>query len=174
MSGTTLPKQTRSPMQISSTARQLEPSASPAKASSATESSADEAEPTRPFVSPASPHSQTSIRPTFRRSGSPKILHTRNSASPKAGSSRAAPPHATTPEAVKGGYDETSDDNLSPVKPPSKRAKRVEASPSSSDSESERRAHLAQLKGTTSGSGMGGGPPKKGVRQPIKRGGKRF
>ncbi len=71
--------------------------------------------------------------------------------------------------------DKTSDDDSSPLRPPPKKAKPARVSSGESDSESERKARIAQLK-NASGSNRGGGgaQAKRGVRQPIKRGGKRF
>ena len=71
--------------------------------------------------------------------------------------------------------DKISDDDSSPLKPPPKKAKPAKISSGESDSESERKSRIAQLKGSAgASSGTGAGQAKRGVRQPIKRGGKRF
>ncbi|KAG6917016.1 hypothetical protein DXG01_004281 [Tephrocybe rancida] len=62
-----------------------------------------------------------------------------------------------------------SDSDSSPVRPAKKLKKPPIASSSDNDSEDDRKRRVAQLKG---GTGPGGG--KRGTRQPIKRGGKRF
>jgi hypothetical protein len=63
-----------------------------------------------------------------------------------------------------------SDSESSPARPAKKPKKQVITS-SDDDSEEDRKRRVAQLK-----SGMGGGAEgvKRGTRQPIKRGGKRF
>jgi len=53
-------------------------------------------------------------------------------------------------------------------------AKKPQASSSDSDSEAERRARIARLKGNARESGTREGITNRSVRQPIKRGGKRF
>jgi len=70
---------------------------------------------------------------------------------------------ATTAVSVPG-----SDSESSPRRPV-KKHKRPISSDADEDSEDERRKHLEQLK-----SGNGSAVTKRGVRQPIKRGGKRF
>ncbi|KAF8071710.1 hypothetical protein FPV67DRAFT_1560501 [Lyophyllum atratum] len=64
--------------------------------------------------------------------------------------------------------DRDSDSDSSPTRPVKKVKKSVTASLSDEDSEEERKRRVAQLKS----GGAGGG--KRGTRQPIKRGGKRF
>lgn len=61
-----------------------------------------------------------------------------------------------------------SDSESSPRRPV-KKHKRPVTSDAEEDSEEERRKHLDQLK-----SGSGSAVTKRAVRQPIKRGGKRF
>ncbi|KAF9450328.1 hypothetical protein P691DRAFT_798218 [Macrolepiota fuliginosa MF-IS2] len=164
----------RSPMQISPP-RQQASELPPTKADSATESSTDEGE----QLSLAGARSRSGMSPvrklTPRRSASPGVSHppaARPSASPIP---RPSASRTKTLE-VRPDADKTSDDDSSPQKPPPKRIKPAQMSSSESDSESERRARVAQLKAgpSGSGSGMGGGPAKRNVRQPIKRGGKRF
>jgi hypothetical protein len=124
-------------------------------------------------------HSQPSRRLSPRPSASPKASGTHLGASPKlmsrsplAGSFQATSSRPKTPGQTAGRDDDkASDDDSSPLKPPPKKAKAAHLSSSESDSEAERKAHVAQLKGNVTGSG---GAAKRGVRQPIKRGGKRF
>ncbi|KAG5647419.1 hypothetical protein DXG03_000490 [Asterophora parasitica] len=81
-----------------------------------------------------------------------------------------APPHASPgPSTSKDAAGSDTDTDASPVRPPAKKHKTPVAKGSSSDddSEDERKRRVAQLKG-------GGGAAKRGTRQPIKRGGKRF
>jgi len=52
--------------------------------------------------------------------------------------------------------------------------KKLQASSSDSDSEAERRARIARLKGNARESGTREGITNRSVRQPIRRGGKRF
>jgi hypothetical protein len=63
-----------------------------------------------------------------------------------------------------------SDSESSPARPAKKPKKRV-ITTSDDDSEEERKKRVAQLKGGTGGGAEG---VKRGTRQPIKRGGKRF
>jgi hypothetical protein len=63
-----------------------------------------------------------------------------------------------------------SDSDSSPARPAKKPKKQVTSS-SDDDSEEERKRRVAQLK---SGAGGGPGGGKRGTRQPIRRGGKRF
>lgn len=148
------------------------------KAESATESSAEEDESGSPFVRPPTAplrHATSASRSTAppNLSSSQKRSVSPMSKSPLVGASRATSGSARA-ETPKQGDDKTSDDDSSPIKPPPKKVKAAQASSSESDSESERRARIAQLKGNASGSGMDGGGAKRSVRQPIKRGGKRF
>jgi hypothetical protein len=84
------------------------------------------------------------------------------------------PPRQTSPMAAKPVMATTvvsvpgSDSESSPRRPV-KKHKRPISSDADEDSEEERRKHLEQLK-----SGNGSAVTKRGVRQPIKRGGKRF
>ncbi|KAJ3565774.1 hypothetical protein NP233_g7426 [Leucocoprinus birnbaumii] len=169
----------RSPMRISPSPRRAPKSTRlPVKGDSATESSEDEGEPsalapTRAKMS----QSQTSRQLTPKRLASPEPSYLQPAASPNARSksplvepSRSTTVRAKTPEQAIATGGQTSDDDSSPVKPPQKKAKAAQLSSSDSDSEAERKARVAQLKGNA----IGGGTAKRGVRQPIKRGGKRF
>lgn len=180
-----MPPRSRSPMRVSPPRHPATKPLPPTKADCATESSADEDEASStlpPAIAP--PHSGTSGRKLKPgRSTSSGVSLNKRSVSPALrGSpvtSRAAS-HTRTPERqtkAVADADKTTDDDSSPLKPPPKKARPAQASSSESDSESERRARIAQLKGgsgAASGSGVGGGAVKRGVRQPIKRGGKRF
>jgi hypothetical protein len=72
------------------------------------------------------------------------------------------PVHSTSLSQSKGI---SSDSDSSPLRPAKKPRARV--SSSDDDSEEERKKHVTQLRN-------GAGAPKRGTRQPIKRGGKRF
>ncbi|KAG6880122.1 hypothetical protein C0992_005829 [Termitomyces sp. T32_za158] len=72
----------------------------------------------------------------------------------------------TSVPAVSGKHESETDS--SPARPVKKPKQTAPDTSSDSDSEEERKRRVAQLKG---GSGGGG---KRGTRQPIKRGGKRF
>ncbi|KAF5359724.1 hypothetical protein D9756_003364 [Leucocoprinus leucothites] len=161
----------RSPMRVSPPPqRASKPGFSPAKAGSATEeSSEDEGGRASSLAPPAiASQSQANRNPTPKHLTSPKFLQpsaspNARSKSPLAEPSRSTFVHAKTPEQA----EKTSDDDSSPVKLPQKKVKAAHLSSSDSDSEAERRA---QLKFNTTGAGAA----KRGVRQPIKRGGKRF
>ncbi|KAG5652327.1 hypothetical protein H0H81_005395 [Sphagnurus paluster] len=82
-------------------------------------------------------------------------------------------PHASAgpskPNSRSGpGLDADSDSEGSPIRPTKKQRTPVKDSSSDDDSEAKRKRRVAQLK---NGSGAG---VKRGTRQPIKRGGKRF
>ena len=72
--------------------------------------------------------------------------------------SRQITPLVAEPEQIKGS---PSDSDSSPVRPVKKKQKQVPST--DEDSETERRKQA-----------RGGAPAKRGTRQPIKRGGKRF
>ncbi|KXN91725.1 Vacuolar calcium ion transporter [Leucoagaricus sp. SymC.cos] len=168
------PTRSRSPMRISPASQQTSKlSPSPAKADSATEeSSADEGETSNSLVQA---QSQRDDKVMPRLSVSPKAIigsSKTRSRSPLVQSSRAASARAKTPEQVAEQVDDITDDS-SPIKPPPKKARATQGSSSEDDSESERRARVAQLKANSAGSAMAGAA-RRGVRQPIKRGGKRF
>lgn len=139
-----------------------------AKADSATEESESDG-----LLAPPAIHSQSqashniSPRPLVSLKSLPTSSDTAGgirSRSPLAKESDLTPTLAKTFE-QNGGTDSDSDST-----PP----KKAQASPSDSDSEAERRARVARLKSNARGSGTGQGTAKSGVRQPIKRGGKRF
>lgn len=161
----------RSPMRVSPPPqRASKPGFSPAKAGSATEESSEDEGGRANFLAPPAiaSQSQANRNPTPKHLTSPKFLQpsaspNARSKSPLAEPSRSTFVHAKTPEQA----EKTSDDDSSPVKPPQKKVKAAHLSSSDSDSEAERRA---QLKFNTTGAGAA----KRGVRQPIKRGGKRF
>ena len=139
-----------------------------AKADSATEESESDG-----LLAPPAIHSQSqashniSPRPLVSLKSLPTDSDTAGgirSRSPLAKESDLTPTLAKTFE-QNGGTDSDSDST-----PP----KKAQASPSDSDSEAERRARVARLKSNARESGTGQGTAKSGVRQPMKRGGKRF
>ena len=91
---------------------------------------------------------------------------------PESGKSPSARPSSRMPSEfvakVPAVSAPASDSDSSPRRPV-KKHKGPESSSADEDSEEERRKHLAQLR-----SGNGPTAVKRGVRQPIKRGGKRF
>lgn len=149
----------RSPMPVSPPpARKLSTPVSPAKADSATESSADEGQPS---ISLQPPHARNS----------PQIATNSRASSAQKRSLSPVPSRTKTPEQHS---DQASDDDSSPVRRPLKKAKAARAVSDESDSESEKKAGGSQLKGNAGGSRMGGGTQRRGPRQPVKRGGKKF
>ncbi|RDB25908.1 hypothetical protein Hypma_006495 [Hypsizygus marmoreus] len=81
--------------------------------------------------------------------------------------SRESPPRRVSP-LPSTSRGQVSDSDSSPVRP-AKKLKKPVSSSSDDDSEEERKRRVAQLK-----SGGGPGGVKRGTRQPVKRGGKRF
>lgn len=82
--------------------------------------------------------------------------------------------HSNSPPAQRDGASRQQNVlNISPESDPDssplRSAKKAKTSFSDEDSEEERRQRVAQLK-----SGSGAGAAKRGTKQPIKRGGKRF
>jgi hypothetical protein len=124
------------------------------KADSATESSADEGEQNNSLQPPSVPS---------HRSVSPKVAETSRASSTQ---KRSLSPIYTHTKTSEKDHDQTSDDDSSPVKPPSKKVKAVSATSDDSDSELERKVGASQPKGT--------GGQRRGPRQPVKRGGKKF
>lgn len=104
---------------------------------------------------------KTSNDPTLRPPSGPLDSVDRASPGPSKPASQA--PSSSKLSSAK----QESDSDSSPVRP-AKKLRRV-ATSSDDDSEEERKRRVAQIK---SGSGPGGF--KRGTRQPIKRGGKRF
>ncbi|EKM78712.1 hypothetical protein AGABI1DRAFT_121142 [Agaricus bisporus var. burnettii JB137-S8] len=139
-------------------ARKLSTPVSPAKADSATESSADEKQP------------NISLQPPHARN-SPQIATNSRASSAQKRSLSPVPSRTKTPEQHS---DQASDDDSSPVRRPLKKAKAARAVSDESDSESEKKAGGSQLKSNAGGSRMGGGTQRRGPRQPVKRGGKKF
>jgi hypothetical protein len=142
--------------------RKLTNPLSSARADSATESSADEGEQNISLQSP---------NVLSHRGVSPKVADSPRAPSTQKRSLSPISAHAKTPGKDR---DQTSDDDSSPVKPPLKKAKAALTASDDSDSELEGKAGGSQPKGNGVGFGMGGGSQRRGPRQPVKRGGKKF